>query len=132
MDMPADGGASGAAIGIGGWKLLTGLAAGTGIAAGLAAFVVMCLQHPRDAREWRVALVCTLVFSIGGGAAVIRYFGLHVWANDAVGCVGMLGIVFACGLPGWAIVRWLFTWFNNRRDSDIAQIAAEVRAQLKG
>ena len=44
----------------------------------------------------------------------------------------MLGIVFACGLPGWAIVRWVFTWMERRRDKDIAEIAGEVRDAVTG
>ena len=43
----------------------------------------------------------------------------------------MLGIVFACGLPAWALVRALFTYLERRKDKDLSELAAELRRQLK-
>lgn len=110
-----------------GWKLLGGLATMGAIGAGLAAIVVMCLMTPRDRKEWAVGIICTVMSSIGGGAAVIQHFELTAWMTNPVGLVAVLGLVFACGLPGWALVRWLFNYINKRRDADITTVASEVR-----
>lgn len=117
-------GAAGAAFG---WKLLGGLAGMGAIGAGLAAVVVMCLMEPRNRKEWAVALISTLVSSVGGGAFVIQHFELAAWAFSPFGLVAMIGLVFACGLPGWAAVRWLFNYINKRRDADLAEVVTEVR-----
>lgn len=121
---------SGAAAGFAGWKVLGGLAAGTGIGAGLAAFVVMSMTKPATDKEWRLALACTFAGSIGGGAALIKYLGVERWADDLLGLAGMGGLMFACGLPAWALIRALFIYIDRRRDADLAQIVKEVREQL--
>lgn len=118
---------SGAAAGAVGWKLLGGIAGAGAIGAALASIVVMCLTEPRTRREWRVGIICTVVSSIGGGAAAIMHFGLQAWTESLIGLMAMLGLVFACGLPGWALVRWLFNYINNRRDASITDVAREVR-----
>ena len=103
-------------------------AAGAGaIGAGLASIVVMCIMTPRSGKEWAVGLISTVVASVGGGAAVIQHFGLQSWVQSPIGLVAMLGLVFACGLPGWALVRWLFNTIERRRDADIAQLAKELK-----
>lgn len=129
--MAADGasGAAGAALG---WKLIGGLAGMGAIGAGLATLVVMCMTRPRDDREWAVALASTLASSIFGGAALVRWLGLQDWLQDPIGAVGLIGFVFFCGLPGWAIVRWVFNFMQKRQDKDIAEIAEEVRRQIGG
>jgi hypothetical protein len=48
------------------------------------------------------------------------------------GLLALLGIAFACGLPGWAVVRWIFNAIERRKNSDIAEIASEVQRQLRG
>lgn len=121
-------GAAGAAFG---WKLLGGLAGAGAIGAGLAAIVVMCLMTPRDSKEWAVGIICTVVSSIGGGAAVIQHYELTAWMSSPVGLVAVLGLVFACGLPGWALVRWLFNYINKRRDADLAAVVSEVRSTIQ-
>lgn len=118
---------SSAAAGAAGWKLLGGLAGAGAIGAGLASIVVMCLMKPRSSEEWAVGLICTVVGSVGGGAAVIQHWQLQAWAETPIGLVAMLGLVFACGLPAWACVRWLFNYINRRRDADITQIVKEVK-----
>ncbi len=115
-----------------GWKLLGGAAGAGAIGAGLAAIVVMCVTTPRSPREWAVGLTSTVVGSIAGGSAVIMKFGLQSWAHDPFGLVAMLGLVFACGLPGWAVVRWLFNFIEKRRDKDLAEVAGEVRDAVTG
>jgi len=121
---------SGGAAGVAGWKLIGGLAGAGAIGAGLAAIVVMCLTWPRSPKEWAVGIISTVVASIGGGAFVIMKYGLLVWAQEPVGLVAVLGLVFACGLPGWAIVRWLFNYIAKRQGAGIDDIAADVRKGL--
>ncbi|MGK2829260.1 hypothetical protein ACSI5F_04025 [Ralstonia pseudosolanacearum] len=117
---------SGSAAGVAGWKLIGGAAGAGAIGAGLASIVVMCITTPRSPREWAVGLTSTVVGSIAGGSAIIMKFGLQSWARDPFGLVAMLGLVFACGLPAWAIVRWAFNWIEKRKDRDLAEVAAEV------
>lgn len=112
------------AAGVAGWKILGGLA-GTGIGAGLAAYIVMSMTKPKTDQEWHVALICTLTGSIGGGAALISWLGIQRWADDVFGLVGMFGIAFACGLPAWLIVRALFIYIDKKRDADITEIIAD-------
>jgi hypothetical protein len=126
-----------AAYGVG--KLLGGAAGAAGLGAALASVVVMCMTQPRNPREFAVALVSTLVSSLGGGAAVLIKFELLATLTRAqtdvelfVALMGLLGLVFACGLPGWAVVRATFRWMDKRKERDIAEIAAEVRQQIGG
>lgn len=120
---------TGAAAGAAGLKLLGGTALAAAIGAGLASVVVMCMMTPRSPKEWAVGLISTIVFSIGGGAAVIQHYGLEAWALKPVGLVAMLGLVFACGLPGWAIVRWLFNYIEAKRNATLADVVRDVRGQ---
>lgn len=121
---------SGTAAGVAGWKIIGGLAGMGAIGAGLAAFVVMAMTKPKSDQEWRVALICTLVGSIGGGAALVRYLGIQHWAQDVFGIVAMLALSFACGLPAWALVRALFVYLDKRRDADLVEIAKDVKGVL--
>ena len=50
--------------------------------------------------------------------------------NSVTGSVVFIGICLSCGLPAWAIVRWVFTWMEKRRDADISEVLAEVRRQI--
>jgi hypothetical protein len=118
---------SGAAAGVAGWKIIGGLAGIGGIAAGAATFVVIAMTKPATEQEWRVALTCTVIGSIGGGAALIRHLDIGHWANDLIGLAGLLGIAFACGLPAWGVVRWLFNYINRRRDADIADVVKDAK-----
>lgn len=121
---------SGAAGAAAGWKLLGGAAGAAGIGAGLAAIVVMCAMTPRSPKEWAIGLISTVVASVGGGAAVIQHYNLQSWGHTPIGLVGMLGLVFACGLPGWAVVRWLFNYIAKRQNADLADVAREAREVL--
>jgi hypothetical protein len=111
------------------WKFLSGLLASLGIGAGFAAFVVMSMTRPRDDREWRVALVSTLFSSFGGGCAFIMHFELSHWAQSPIGLIAIAGILFASGLPGWALVRWTFNEIRRRDDkhAGIVDVVREVK-----
>lgn len=118
---------SSAAAGAAGWKLLGGAAGAGAIGAGLASVVVMCAMTPRSPKEWAVGIISTVAASVGGGAAAIQHFGLQSWANSPIGLVAMFGLVFACGLPGWAIVRWLFNYIAKRQGADLAEVARDLK-----
>ncbi len=121
---------SGTAAGVAGWKIIGGLAGMGAIGAGLASFVVMNMTRPKSDQEWRVALICTLVGSIGGGAALVRYLGIQHWVDDVFGMVAMLLMVFGCGLPAWALVRALFLFLEKRKDADLAEIVNDVKEMV--
>jgi hypothetical protein len=122
---------SGAAASAVGLKALGGLAAGSGIGAGLAAFVVMSMTKPATDTEWRVALASTFAGSIGGGAALIKYLGIERWASDTLGLIALGGIMFACGLPAWALVRALFKYLDKRKDAGIDEIIGDGAQAVK-
>lgn len=121
---------SGAAGAAAGWKIIGGLAGMGAIGTALAAFVVMAMTKPKSDQEWRVALICTLVGSIGGGATLVRYLGIQHWVEDTFGMISMLAVVFACGLPAWAVVRALFVFIDKRREADLAQIVKDVKEMI--
>ena len=112
-------------------KVMGGLAGGTAIGAGLAALVVMCMTTPRSPKEWAVGLTSTVMGSVCGGAAVVQHFGLHAWARDYVGMVALIGVVFSCGLPAWAIVRWLFNFIEKRKAAGLDEVVQDVKKGLQ-
>jgi hypothetical protein len=121
---------SGAAAGVFGFKALGGLAGVGSVGAGLAAFVVMSMTKPKDDKEWRVALACTIVGSISGGSALVQYLSIQHWSQSPFGLCALFGLAFACGLPAWALVRALFKWIEKRRDADLLELAQEVKKVL--
>lgn len=118
------------AAGVAGWKLLGGLAGMGAIGAGLAAVVVMSMTKPKSEQEWRVALISTVMGSVGGGACLARYLGIQHWADDPIGLVALLCVVFACGLPAWALVRALFRYLDKHKDDDLAELVQDVKKAL--
>mgnify|MGYP000462581980 CR=1 FL=1 len=96
----------------------------------LAAVVTMLMTPPRTTREWAVGLISTVVSSIGGGAFTVEYFQFHHWALSTTGLCAMGGLMFACGLPGWALVRWIFNFIDKNRDASIDDIAKNAKELL--
>jgi len=96
----------------------------------MAAVIVMAMTAPPSRKELLVALISTLAFSFGGGGAFVMYMGLQAWANDYFGLLGILGICFVCGLPGWLIVRAGFISAERMKDKDIGEIIAMIRGWL--
>jgi hypothetical protein len=127
MPEPTSSGVAGAAVA---YKAFGGTAAAVASGATLAAVVVMLMTPPRDKREWAVGLISTVVSSIGGGAITVEHFHLHHWAFSTVGLCALGGLMFACGLPGWAMVRWVFNFIAQRRDASIDQVAKDVKEML--
>ncbi len=123
MTDPASSGAAGAAA----FKAVGGASAVAAGGASLAAVVVMLMTPPRSPREWAVGLISTVVASISGGAAVIEHFGLQHWGASLMGLCAMGGLIFACGLPGWAIVRWVFNFIDRNRSAGIDEVVRDVK-----
>lgn len=130
MSEPISGSAAVGAAGTAAFKALGGPAAVAGGASVLAAIVVMVMTLPRTRGEWAVALISTVVASLCGGAAAIQYLGLAAWMTTTNGTMALGGIYFSCGLPGWAVVRWVFNFINKRRDADLPQVVSDVRDVL--
>ena len=117
---------SAAAGGFAAYKLAIAL----GLPAGLAAIVVMLWIQPKSPREWAMALISTFVSSVCGGAAVVQHYNLQAWADSYTGLVAMAGLVFACGLPGWVIVRAGFAWLEKRQGKDLAELVKDGKDAL--
>ncbi|WP_199028680.1 hypothetical protein [Ralstonia sp. ASV6] len=130
MSEPISSSAAAGAAGAAAFKAIGGPAAVAGCASALATIVVMVMTLPRARGEWAVALISTVIASLSGGAAVIQYFGMAHWIGTVNGALALGGIYFACGLPGWALVRWLFNFINKRRDDDLAEVVDDVRETL--
>ena len=109
------------------FKAAGGAAAGGAL---LSTIVVMLMTPPRSTREWAVGLISTVVTGIGGGAMAVQYFRLQEWVDSMIGLVALGGLIFGCGLPGWAIVRWVFNFIEKNRDAGIDEVAKEVREVL--
>lgn len=118
---------SSTAAGVFGWKALGGIAAISGIGAGLATYVVMAMTKPKSNQEWHVSIVSTLIGSFCGGAALIKYLGIEHWADTMFGLMGLIGIIFMCGLPGWLVVRSLFKYMEKKQDASIDEIIRDVK-----
>lgn len=106
------------------------LAVAIGLPAGLAAVVVMLWVQPKSPREWAMALISTVVSSVCGGAAVVQHYGLTSWGDSYNGLVALAGIIFACGLPGWVIVRAVFAWLEKRKGKDIAELLNDAKGSM--
>lgn len=115
--------ASTAAGGLVLWKLgVLGL-----FMAAMAAIVVMAMTLPKTVREFVVAMISTIVFSLGGGAFVVRWFELSHWANDDVGLVGLGVVIFICGLPAWVLVRGWFAYAEASKGRSLLVMIKELR-----
>ena len=104
------------------YGLLTILA----VATFFAYLVAVMTRVPRTRQEWVVSLVTTVVGSVAGGSLVVQRLGLHDWSSNWFGMCAIGGIMFCCGLPFWAIVRWTFNYVNARENSTIVEVAGEV------
>ena len=123
MPEPTSSGVAGAAA----FKAAGGAAAGGAL---LSTIVVMLMTPPRTHREWAVGVISTVVTGIGGGAMAVQYFRLQEWVDSMIGLVALGGLIFGCGLPGWAIVRWVFNFIERNRDAGIDEVAKEVKEVL--
>lgn len=123
MPEPTSSGVAGAAA----FKAAGGAAVGGAL---LSTIVVMLMTPPRSTREWAVGLISTVVTGIGGGAMAVQYFRLQEWVDSMIGLVALGGLIFGCGLPGWAIVCWVFNFIEKNRDAGIDEVAKDVKDVL--
>ncbi|MOA53949.1 hypothetical protein D3C78_1774840 [compost metagenome] len=87
----------------------------------------MIMTRPRSSREWAVALISTVVVSIGGGAVVIQYYGLHEWAVSFYGSLALASLHFTCGLPAWVLVRAWFVWSEARKSLGLPELVRDLK-----
>lgn len=101
------------------------------LSAAMVALVVMMIRMPKNPKEWAVALICTVVSSLAGGSFLIVKLGLHSWINDVWGIIALGGFFFTCGLPGWAIVRWISNYIDQREGKTIVDVIREIKDEVK-
>lgn len=94
----------------------------------LVTIVVMAMTLPKTAREFVVAMISTVVASLGGGAFVIRWFDIGSWAHDDIGLVALAGIIFVCGLPAWVMVRGWFVYAALSQHMSLLDMLRELKA----
>ena len=97
------------------------------LAVALVAAVVLMTRMPRSPQEWAVGLICTVVSSLAGGSFIIVKFALHSWVADIWGMITLGGFFFVCGLPGWAIVRWIFNYIDKQEGKTIIEVMKELK-----
>lgn len=93
----------------------------------LVAAVVLMTRMPRSPQEWAVGLICTVVSSLAGGSFIIMKWALHSWVTDIWGMITLGGFFFVCGLPGWAIVRWIFNYIDKQEGKTIVEVIKEIK-----
>ena len=101
------------------------------VAGGLVAAVVLMTRMPRSPQEWGVGLICTVVSSLAGGSFIIVKWGLHEWVTDVWGMIALGGFFFVCGLPGWALVRWIFNFIDKQEGKTIVEVIKEFKKARK-
>jgi hypothetical protein len=102
------------------------------IAVTMATTIVMLLTPPRSKREWAVGLISTLMGSICGGAALVKYLGIESWVESTIGLIALGGLIFSCGLPAWAIVRWIFNYIGETRNESLKDVLIDGKNILAG
>ncbi|GLU37162.1 hypothetical protein [Pseudomonas sp. NBRC 100443] len=98
-----------------------------GFFAFLAAILVMVMTLPKTPREFVVAMICTVVSSVCGGAFLVRWLDIGNWVQDDIGMIALCGIIFVCGLPAWVIVRAWFAWSESRKGRALPEMVKEFR-----
>lgn len=93
----------------------------------LAAILVMAMTLPKTVREFVVAMTCTVVSSVCGGAFLVRWLDIGSWVQDDIGMLAICGLIFVCGLPAWVIVRAWFAWSESRKDKALPEMVKEFR-----
>lgn len=117
---------------------LTATAAGVtakiaGLSAGavVACIVVMIMTKPRTSAEWAVALVSTVMSSIGGGAYLALRLDLAPLDATFYGMATIIGLAFVAGLPAWIFVRLVFNW-ASRDGANLFELIRELRKLRRG
>lgn len=119
-----------ASTAVGGYAL--GKLLGPSIGLAFVIVVVMSMTMPTTRREWFVALICTVVASLCGGAALIQWLGITGWAETMDGQVALGGFHFAAGLPAWVVVRGWFAYTEASKGRGLLVMIKELRAAARG
>ena len=133
MGIEAATAASAAAI-----KGASGVAVGGAIGSGLTlgAILVMLAKKPRTEREWAISLISTAASGVGGGSAVMLYFGLYAPLTSGVSIENYLGLMqlggtfLACSLPGWLLARVAFNTMTKLQDKTADDIYKDAKGLL--
>lgn len=140
MDIPEQASAAAAAKAAMSAGVAAGVLGAFGVGSFFALVILLCLKTPRTDREWAAAIISTVTSSIALGAFVVVQIGLHhdllaaarageelaIWLSVAQ--IG--GVIFGAGLPGWMLVRAVFTWMERRADKDIGELVRDARADI--
>ena len=119
-----------ASTAVGGYAL--GKLLGPSIGLALVVVVVMSMTMPTTRREWFVALICTVVASLCGGAALIQWLDIAAWGGTVAGQMALGGFHFAAGLPAWVMVRVWFAYTEASKGRSLLSMIKELRAAAKG
>ncbi|CAM3041375.1 hypothetical protein [Dichelobacter nodosus] len=93
----------------------------------LASIIVMLMTPPKNPREWTAIFISTIVCSVGLGAYfVTNLLNISIPFNELDAMV-IGGVYFACGLPGWFLVRSAFRFMEVRKNQDIVEIITEIK-----
>lgn len=110
---------------------LTAKIAGLSAGAVVACLVVMAMTKPRTSLEWAVALTCTVMASVAGGAYLAIRLGLAHLDATFYGMATIIGLAFAAGLPAWLLVRMVFSWAAGESAS-LLELIRELRKLRQG
>ena len=66
-----------------------------------------------------------------GGLFIAIKGGLHEGVTDVWGVIVLGGFFFVCGLPGWALVRWVFNFIEQREGKSLLDIFREFKEEWK-
>ena len=61
---------------------------------------------------------------------LVQVLLVDAFAGPGLGLCAMGGLMFACGLPGWALVRWIFNFIDKNRDASIDDITKTAKELL--
>lgn len=103
----------------------SGLLVSTG--AGLASsLIVMVFLEPQSKKEKLLCFISTFIFAACLSSAIKVYYGFTI-PETFDGNIANAGLIIACGMPGWVIIRALFLTLEKMKGKDIGQIIAIVR-----
>lgn len=92
--------------------------------------IVIAFNPPKSKKETFVAIVSSLVFSLGGACALVIYFGMSIPSN-IYGLCFFMSLCFMCAGPGWFIIRLLFAQMDKFKDKDVGQIIHIIKGWFK-
>lgn len=92
-----------------------------GIVAGALGFL---WSWPTSKREGFIRIAAAGVCSLFFGPPLLQtllHFGSWLTRDEVAPACYLVA-----GLPGWWVLAWVFKWLDQRRDSDLGQVAREI------